>query len=51
MFAALLDEWDGRGGIGIHMLAMHRHLMIGKLLKGHHSGVSIKLARHKHNYR
>ena len=51
MFAALLDECDGRGGIDIHMLAMYRHLMIGRMLKGHHSGVSFKLAIYKFNYR
>ena len=50
-FGALLDKWDGIVGIDIHMLAMYRHLMIGKMLKGRHSGVSLELARHKHNYR
>ena len=41
-FAALLDECDGRSGIDIHMLAMDRHLMIGKMLKDHHPRVSIE---------
>ncbi len=42
--AALFDECDGRGDIDIYMLAMDCHLMIGRMLKSHHPGVSIKLA-------